>query len=385
MLLLRPSLALRAWLAAIAFFCAFQLTATKAQAQSVDLFSLRNVQVDIQSSNVAQARDEALMEAQRQAYPLLMQRLISQSDWGRIPKLSDKELQDIVLDVGIDQEKRSNVRYLASLSVRFKPEAVRRILRNANLAYAEWRGRPVAVIPVYMSDSGPLLFEPGNPWREVWKGPASQGIVPMAVPNPPAADLADPALSAAAAAIASPDTLTSYAAKAVTQDVLIVVAQPKALEGNKVRLDVTLTGQGPVAGPLSGTRPYEGQPGESFDTVMRRAVEDIVRTANESWKNSNILQFDHPADLAVTVPLTGGLAEWTQIRDKLVRVTPVRSYDTQSIAKTEVQLVLHTVGDQRQLEQVLTQNGLVLSWAEDHWLLQNSLTLVKPGANTNSR
>ncbi|HVI49962.1 MAG TPA: DUF2066 domain-containing protein [Candidatus Sulfotelmatobacter sp.] len=349
-------------------------------AQSADLFSLRNVQVDIQGGNIAQARDQALAEARQQAYQQLMQRLTAPSDWPRIPKLSDTELQDIVLDVGVDQEKRSSVRYLASLSVRFKPDGVRRILRNANIAYAEWRGRPVAVIPVYMADAGPVLFEPVNPWREAWKSPSSQGIVPLAVPNPPPADQADPAISAPApaAALAAPETLAAFASKAATQDVLIAVAQPKALEGNKVRLDLTLSGLGPVAGPLTGTRAYEGQPGESFDVVMRRAVEDIARSVNDGWKSANLLQFDHPADFQVALQLTGGMAEWSQIRDKLVRVTPIRSYDIQSISRVEVQLLLHTVGEQRQLEQVLNQNGLVLSWAEDHWLLQG--TQARPAA-----
>lgn len=379
MLLHRPSRAFSAWFAAISLFCISILASEgPAQAQTADLFSLRNVQVDVQSGNIAQARDQALLEAQRQAYPLLMQRLIAPSDWGRIPKLSDKELQDMVLDVGIDQEKRSNVRYLASVSVRFKPDAVRKVLRSANLAYAEWRGRPVAVIPVYLADGGPVLFEGVNPWRDAWKGPASQGIVPLLVPNPPAADIADPALSPTAAAQASADTQAAFALKANTQDLLFAVAQPKPLEGNKVRVDVTLTGSGPVAGPLSGSRSYEGQPGESFEVVMRRAVEDIAKTANESWKGGNLLQFDHPAELAVSVPLNGGMAQWMQIREKLVRVTPVRSYDILSLSKTGVELMLHTVGEQKQLEQVLGQNGLVLSWAEDHWLLQP--VLPKPAA-----
>lgn len=371
MLLLRPSLALRAGLAAFALFCALSLSGNKALAQSVDLFSQRDIQVDIQGGNIAQARDQAILQAQRQGYQQLMQRLTATADWPRIPKLSDTELQDAVLDVGVDREKHSTVRYLASLSVRFKPEAIRRILRSANIAYAEWRGHPVAVLPVYMADTGPLLFEQNNPWRDAWKSPASQGLVPLVVPSLTPADQADPAFTAAAAALAAPETLTAFAQKMATQDVLVAVAQPKPLEGNKVRLDLTLTGQGPIAGPLTGTSSIEGQPGESFDQVMRRAVENIARGVNDGWKSANLLQFDHPADIQVIVPLTGGLAEWTQIRDKLVRVTPVRGYDIQSLSQGQVQVLLHTVGEQSQLEQGLTQNGLVLSWAEDHWQLQN--------------
>jgi hypothetical protein len=338
-----------------------------AKAQTTDPYTVRNVAVDISAENVGIARDRALVEGQRQAYDLLLQRLTASADWPRLPKLSDGELEDVVLDVGIDQEKRSAVRYLATLSVRFKPDMIRRLLRTASIAYAEWRGRPVVVLPLYQSESGPLLSETPNPWRDAWRGGAAQGVVPLSVPSP---EQTEGTLTAAQAASGSPDVLAAVAQRFNTQDVLLVSATPIHLDGGKAKVDVVLAGIGPIATLVSGTRSYEGDVGETLDMVLRRAVEDISRSVNDGWKSGNLLQFDRQAALPVIVPLSG-FDDWLAVRDRLTRSTPVRSYEVAAISKTEAALVLHYVGEQHQLESVFVQNGLVLSWASDHWILQS--------------
>lgn len=348
-----------------------------AAAQTADPYTVRNVSVDVSAENVGIARDRALVEGQRQAYDTLMQRLTASTDWPRLPRLSEAELENAVLDVGIDQEKRSTVRYLATLSVRFKPDAIRRLLRGANIAYAEWRGRPVVVLPVFQSDNGPLLSESPNPWRDAWRSGAAQGMVPLSVPSP---EQTEGTVTAVQAAAASPETLTAVAQRFSTQDVLLAAATPVRQDGGKVKVDVVLAGIGPIAAPLAGTRSYDGDIGETLDMVLRRAVEDIAKSANDTWKNGNMLQFDHQATLPVMVPLSG-FDDWLAVRDKLTRSTPVRAYEVAAISKTEAALVLHFVGEQSQLESVFQQNGLVLSWASDHWILQS----VVPRPNTGAR
>jgi hypothetical protein len=370
---LLPTSARRAWVAVLFILAALFLPSLPARAQTAEAFSARNLQVDVSAASVTAARDQALADGQRQALQQVLQRLTAPADWPRLPKVSDKQLQDIVLDVGIDQEKRSAVRYIATLSVRFKPDAVRHLLRNAGIAYAEWRGRPVAVLPVYQSETGPLLWETTNPWRDAWKSGAAQGLVPLVVPQTPPVDQPDaPLLNAAKAASGGADTLAAVSQRYNTPDVVIANAVPQRLEGNKVKIDVTLTGVGPVGAALSGTRSVTGETGEPLDVVMRRLVEDIAKTANEAYKGGNLLQFDHSGSLAVMVPLNGTIADWSGIRDKLVRSTPVRSFEVAAMSKTEASLVLHFVGEQPQLEAVLSQNGLALTWVEDHWLLQNA-------------
>lgn len=364
----RPTPTSGAWFLAFLLFATALFSFHAANAQTADPFTVRNVQVDVSAENVNIARDRALAEGQRQAYESLMQRLTAQADWARLPKVSDNDVENLVLDVGIDQEKRSAVRYLATLSVRFKPDSVRRMLRNANIAYAEWRGRPVVVLPVYQPESGPVLSETPNAWRDAWRSGAAQGVVPLIVPTP---DQTEGTVTAAQAATGGPEVLAAVGQRFNTPEVLIAAAAPVKLENGKYRLDVVLSGTGPVSGGLSGTRSYGGETGDALDPLLRHAVEDIAKTANDNYKSGNLLQFDRSASIAVMVPLSS-FDDWLQVRDKLNRTTPVRAYEVAALSKSEAALVLHFVGDQQQLESLFMQNGLVLSWADDHWVLQNT-------------
>lgn len=324
------------------------------RAQQYEPFTVSGVPVDVRAENVNLARSQALLEGQRTAFQVLVQRLSSAADSQKLPHLSDEDLQNIVLDVGIDQEKRSAVRYLATLSVRFKPEAVRRLLRGANVAYAEWRGRPVVVVPLTMGEDGLPLPDGVNPWRDAWRAAGGAGVVPIQVQAADPADAADP---------------LSLQQRFNTQDVVVTEALPQRIEGGLVKLDVTSHALGPVGGVLDGSRGYQGEVGESMEMLLRRAAQDMAKTVNDNWKNGNMLQFDRVAALAVMVPL-GGFDEWLALRDRLNRSTPVRAFEVAALSKNEAALVLHYVGDQQQLSQVLMLNSLVLTWAEDHWQLQ---------------
>ena len=323
-------------------------------AQQYEPFTVSGVPVDVRAENVILARSQALLEGQRAAFQILVQRLTSAADGQKLPHLSDEDLQNIVLDVGIDQEKRSAVRYLATLSVRFKPEAVRRLLRGSNVAYAEWRGRPVVVVPLTMGEDGLPLADGANPWRDAWRANSGGGLVPIQVQTADAADVADPA---------------ALQQRFNSQDLVVTMGLPQRIEGGLVKLDVTSHAFGPVGGVLEGSRSYQGEVGESLEMLLRRAAQDMAKTINDTWKNGNMLQFDRVASLAVMVPL-GGFDEWLALRERLNRSTPVRAFEVAALSKNEGALVLHYVGDQQQLSQVLMQNGLVLSWADDHWQLQ---------------
>jgi hypothetical protein len=292
--------------------------ACPALADEADSFTVRDVQVDVTAENVNVARQQAFAKGQRDALDRLVQRFTTPDEAARLPVASDADLDDMVLDVGVDQEKRSTVRYIATLSVRFKPDAVRRMLKAAGVSFVEWRGPPMAILPVLKTDSGPILWENPNPWRDAWKSSAAQGLVPLVVPAPPPAGQApDDALQAATA---GPDILAA---------------------------------------------------------LMRRAVGEIAAAVNTAYKTDNAVPAGEASSLSVMVPL-GGLSDWTALREKLTRTPAVRGWEVGAISRTSASLVLHYVGDQQQLEAALVQNGLVLSWAEDHWLLQVALT--KPAA-----
>ena len=333
-----------------------------------DPFLVRNLVQDIRDSNLVQARNQALLLGQREAYQVLMQRITAQSDWPRIPKLDDAGIQDLVLDVGIDQEKQGPGRLIATLSVRFKTEAVRRLLRGAGIAYAEWRGRPLMVIPVWQTETGGTVFAEGpNPWRDLWKAGTPEGLVALSVPDSKQLGGVAPTTLATI----TPDELAGLLSRLNTSDVLVVTAAPGKGDNGLLKLDLTIAGQGALASRMVGQRGLGGDVGETQEQLMLRAANELARNLDDEWKAGNLLQYDKQGTLMAMAPLSG-LDDWLTLRDKLSRATAVRAYDLAALSKTEAALVLHYVGEQGQLESMLMQNGLVLTWEDEHWALRST-------------
>ena len=343
------------------------LPAALRAAEIHDPFLVRNLVQDIRDSNLVQARNQALLLGQREAYQILMQRVTAQSDWPRIPKLDDTGIQDLVLDVGIDQEKQGPGRLIATLSVRFKTDGVRRLLRGAGVAYAEWRGRPLMVLPVWQAESGMIYAEGPNPWRDLWKAGTPEGLVALSVPQPSVLN----GMNGGALAAAAPEQLSDLLPRLNTSDVLMVAATPGKGDNGLLKLDLVITGQGALASRLSGQRGYGGDVGETQEQLLLRAANELARNLDDEWKAGNLLQYDKQGTLSAMAPL-GGFEDWLTVRDRLNRATAVRSYDLAALSKTEAALVLHYVGEQSQLESMLMQNGLVLTWEDEHWALRST-------------
>ena len=348
----------------LAGFVPFCLSA----AEIHDPFLVRNLVQDIRDSNLVQARNQALLLGQREAYQVLMQRVTAQSDWPRIPKLDDSGIQDLVLDVGIDQEKQGPGRLIATLSVRFKTEGVRKLLRGAGIAYAEWRGRPLMVIPVWQTETAGTVYAEGpNPWRDMWKAGTPEGLVALSVPD---AKLLG-GMAPTTLATVTPDELAGLLTRLNTSDVLVVIAAPGKSENGQLKLDLTVAGSGPLASHMSGQRGLGGDAGESQEQLMLRAASELARGLDNEWKAGNLLQYDKQGTLMAMAPLSG-FDEWLGLRDRLNRATAVRAYELAALSKTEAALVLHYVGEQGQLESMLMQNGLVLTWEDEHWALRGT-------------
>ena len=337
---------------------------TQARAQNADSFTVRDVAVDVSAANAELARGQALIEGQREAFRILMRRLTDPKDEAQLPRPSDAAIVELVRDVGVDQEKRSTVRYVARLSVRFHADGVRRLLRTQNLAYVEWRGRPVTVVPVWREVSSmapaPAAGGVSDSWRDAWMSPATQGVVPFAVPDQARID--------AARAAAGPDPSADALAQALnTRDLLLVEATGQTETDGGLRLAVEIEGVGVTAPLIAGGYVYDAASGEDKAALSRRAVADIVRIVNDGYKAGNLLRHGRADTLFVLAPLDGALPGWLAVRERLMRAAPVRGYEMIGLSRRQAALVLHYIGDKAQLEGALAQNGLSLSWVRDHW------------------
>src|SRR5690606_7155361 len=133
-----------------------------------DVFTITGVEVDVTAADAARARNKALAEGQREAFDMLMRRLLRQEDRETLGTIEPVLLNALIQGFEIVDERSSSVRYLAKLRVRFDGERVQDFLRSRGLPFSQTVGRPILILPVMETAGLRLLWEEENLWRKAW-------------------------------------------------------------------------------------------------------------------------------------------------------------------------------------------------------------------------
>jgi hypothetical protein len=333
----------------------------KAQ-ESGDIYTVRDVEVDVTADNSAAARDRAITEAQRKAFDTLYGRL-SPEPGAKTPALSDIEVARLVQDFEVQRERSSAVRYLATLTVRFRPTNVRSLLQTKGASYVETRSKPVLVLPVYQSaGKGPVLWEDRTPWRAAWENfPQPQGMVPIVVPYGELADIAD--ISAATALEGNQAGLSAIAERYQASDVLVAVlgvrgTEPDPSTPNTVKL-TRYAADGTKRGD-SVTVP--AAPGQSVDAYLAGGVAAVVKSLEEKWRQANTVAAGPEQVMQVAVPIRN-LNDWVQTKRRLAQVPTVSRVDLMTLTREAARVELYYRGSQEVLGNALAQQDLSLTAA----------------------
>ena len=347
---------LRVSLIALPFLCLLILgRAAPLEAQVAGVYDVLGVRVDVTAESAAAAQQEAIARAQQQALVILMERIVPQAERARLPALDNARARDLLRDFRVVQENRSDVRYIATMDVRFNPEKVRSLLRSIPVGFAETQSKPLVVLPLYNGGSGAILWSDSNPWLRAWAArPGPGGLVPLIVPLGDLSDLV--AIDAAKTASGDQQAFAAVAANHGAGDVLVTRVRPDN-PANPQRLSVQAyrgSGQGQTI-ELSVGR--EGS--EPVDALYARAAARVDDALQENWKRNNVINFDQRSRLAAAVEVYD-LNQWAQVMSRLKRVNLVEATVMQRMTRQEARLMLDYYGAPERLATALGQQDLVL-------------------------
>ncbi len=345
-----------------------------------DLFTISPVPVDITAENAIAARDHAIAEGEQRAFRMLIERLVQPEDRKNVPKVTTAKMNDLVQGFEVAHERRSGVRYLADYTVHFRGEAVRQLLRDAGISFAEVSSKPVLVLPVYTLNGNSLLWEDSNAWRNAWQNSnPGTGLVPVVRPLGQIEDLQ--AIDAGGATAGDDGKLLAIAQRYGNADVLVSIATPRMEGGALTGLDVTTTRYTP--GSPGGEQRWViadvANPGESADALMARAIGDTMQQVEQAWKNASTPDAKAGGVLLARVP-AASLQDWVAVRDRLSGVPVVRGSRLVSLDRQGARIELHYIGDPQQLRLALGQRDLELSGNDPDWVLQRRAAEAAPAA-----
>jgi len=351
---------IRSFLAAFWLLAACAAGLSQAARADVEVYTVSRIPVDVTAETAAAARESALAEGHREAYRRLMSRLVLEADAADVPDLDQAQIAQLVQYFSVVDEKTSAVRYLAELTFRFKPDAVRDLFRDHRLRFTETRSKPLLVLPIYLTPAGEvLLWEEANLWAFAWAGrDMSEELVPLLIPLGDLGDVA--AIDVQQAIAGDSDALSDIALRYGAEGVLVVqaglVGDPE--EGD-ARLDVVADRYEGSAWRIyadSIAQQYPGGPDELFDA----AIDAVVASAQADWKAANHLSFDDQRMLSAIVPVTE-LRDWLEVKKRLADIASITGMDLVYMTRQYAQVDIAYIGDEERLSRAMAQSDLALS------------------------
>ncbi|MGE0256091.1 MAG: DUF2066 domain-containing protein [Alphaproteobacteria bacterium] len=322
-----------------------------------EAFTVRGVAVDVTAQSAVAAREQALREAERTALARLLQRLVPPAERTHVPQVAAREVPFYVRDIEIADERASTVRYLARVTVRFRPAEVRTLLDRAGLPYADVPQETMLVIPVLQRAGAVVLWDEPNPWRRAWSDRAAgQGALLLAAPLGDLGDLAD--LTAEQAAAGDRAGLAAIADRYAAAGAYVAVATLRAGDDAVPVLDVA------VSEPEAPSRPplllnFRGEGLDDEAGLMARAVAGTAEALEKAWFDGH-LRHGAVEQRMVLVASLGGLADWVKLRERLARVAPVVKRDLRALTPRHAEIEVAWVGDAGDLADGLGRQGLAL-------------------------
>jgi hypothetical protein len=354
--------------ALIAALLGIFLGSALARAERSELFTVSAVPVDATAANALAARDAARRDGARRAFDMLMQRIVAPADLGKVPHPSDAMLDGLVQGFEVAHEKTSGVRYIAELTFSFRRDAVRRLLRQAGVSFAETASKPLLVLPVLRLADRAVLWEDNNPWRDAWGAhPLPVGLVPLVLPLGELEDVA--AIDGAAAAAGDDARLAAISQRYGNADVLVTRATLTAGDAaSTLTIDSTRYAPGVAGARETFNAVLTASPGESDADLMARGVADTIAKVEESWRNANLVNLNQTGTLVAAVPVSD-LRSWVAVRQQIGAVAIIQRTELLSLDKHGARVTLHFVGDPQQLKLALAQHNLDLGGADPEWVL----------------
>ena len=383
-------------LIAIFFFILGLTGFTTAHAQDVNnapFYEIADVGVDVTAKNAAQARDQAIIQAQRQGLNDLLARLGVGADVAK--SLSSDDIATLVQSFEVQNERSSGVRYIGTFSIQFKPNAVRSYLTSQHANFAETRSRPFLILPVYAGAPSPILWEQPTKWRAAWDASApNNGVVPITLPT---GDIGDLSLLTTADALAGKNESIKALADKYQAEATVIAILKSNLDIPGVALQIEAHHFG-ADGSTGKVEQFNIPASATVDAGLATAVKKIRTQMDMDWRATGSTDAGStpppeqnteqpapaeaaaaPVPAAPTAHLSvvlaiNSLSEWSAIKSRLTNNPNVVHANVITLQRGATKIDLEFRGTVPELQKTLQSQGLILSLnsATGSWILMKS-------------
>ena len=344
----------------LSVFIFLMLLGTFSPVNAGNIYAVNGVKVDATAANSADARVLAMRDGQLRAIETVFKRLTLSSYWTQLPPSDELNLDTLVEGFSVADEKTSAQRYIANLSISFKPDAVRNALLSRNIPIGEMRAAPALLLPI-MEDREGLFLWGKNWWGDIWSGvDLENSLSPLLLPL---GDIADTAEASAIEVLSGNRLKIDLLKLRYNVETIYVVHALADITG---QLGVTVYTYAPDGVDVS-VFSYVGQ--ETHQQFGAVAVNEIIDELTESWKLKTVIGSDSRTQVVTNVSFSGS-EEWKMITSRLRATSLIRDIEVKELSRRFAVLSFSFIGSVEQVRANLLQSGLALTSAFQGYRLE---------------
>jgi hypothetical protein len=354
----------RSRFALLPVLAAVLLLAPRALAEDA-VYTVRGVHLDASAYSASAAQSLAFAQGRPKAWQILFRRLTRQQDWIRQPALDDVQIQRLIRNYAVTNERRSTTRYTADINYYFNPAAIAKVLKDANIAFTQESAHRILLVPMNPS------YAPGSAWTNAFIAPRfAEAVVPFSLPAGEDAG----ALAHVEFATANWPDLSAVALRIhATEAVLVLLDTEQRLHRLSISLKRVGLGEQPTQSNVG--IPYVQTALSTYPAAADTAMSAIA----EMWKKKSAVDFSERGTVTVDVHV-GSLSQWAGIQMALSGVPNVTGVRVEAMDIGEARLVLSYLGTLDQLHEALSEASLQLSGPGQ----DSGVWLLRPGAPLSS-
>ena len=333
---------------ALALWCVSSFAPAKA---ADELYTVSGVHVDASGASSAEAANIAIAQGRPKAWQVLYRRLTREEDWPRQPALDPAALVRLSRGYVPTNERRSTTRYVADVTYEFNPEAVARVLRDANVAFTQTAVRRILLVPMSPAYNN-------GPWAQAFSSPSLRGaVVPFSLPA--ASDAPD--LSGLDFENASWDDVAAVAARASATEAALVQV---VYGGGKVTVNIRRLGQNETPAKTSVEVPLM----QTVSATYPAAAQAAMAAIDDLWKARAVVNVNSRGTLIADVQVDS-LEQWGAIQSTLAGLENVTVVQVVAMDVGYARLSIGYQGSQEQLRDAMSGQGLTLAGRPGAWTI----------------
>lgn len=287
------------------------------------------INVDVTDENASIAQEKAMNEANRAAIIAVAKKLTTPEGVNKFVSMTNEQLVNFIKEISLIDEKRSPIRYMASLKVVLNEDILKQYMKERNIPLVA-QGKKILIIPIFreFSSDSPMLWENANLWKQAWDSQDSSGIIRLVSIPPSGTNYS--IMDGNKALRMDGEALDKLMNLNGTDDVYVLDATYNGIEGLNIKA-MSFNGD-MFTTKVDGLRSSGQELFNKAATQIRGELENrLAQKSVDEAANENII---------VLLYEYNQLTDWVNTKNRLKTINQINNIQVQAMGNGKVQLKL---------------------------------------------